>query len=136
MAPGAVRLDTPVGGVNPQAVRYLVDVAGHYGRIVWMPTHDSEHEVRYNKESRPFVRVSREGKLLPEVHEVIKIVAQHDLALATGHVTPEESLQILRAARAAGSSGTLTDPHQMSFSEAGFLTTRLSLGERPVFAPE
>lgn len=99
---GAVTLDTAVGGVNPQAVRYMVDVAGHYGRIVWMPTHDSEHEVRYNKEQRPFVRVSHEGKLLPEVHEVIGLVAQHDLALATGHVTPEEALQILRAAKAAG----------------------------------
>ena len=99
---GAVTLDTPVGGVNPQAVRYMVDIAGGYGRIVWMPTHDSEHEVRYNKEQRPFVAVSRAGKLLPEVHEVIALVAQHDLALATGHVTPEETLQILQAAKAAG----------------------------------
>jgi len=99
---GAVTLDTPVGGVNPQAVRYMVDVAGGYGRIVWMPTHDSEHEVRYNKEQRPFVAVSRAGKLLPEVHEVIALVAQHDLALATGHVTPEETLQILQAAKVAG----------------------------------
>jgi len=99
---GAVTLDTAVGGVNPQAVRYMVDVVGTRGRIVWMPTHDSEHEVRYNKESRPFVRVSKDGELLPEVHEVISIVAQHDLALATGHVTPEETIQILRAAKAAG----------------------------------
>jgi hypothetical protein len=99
---GAVTLDTAVGGVNPQAVRYMVDVVGSRGRIVWMPTHDSEHEVRYNKESRPFVSVSRDGKLLPNVHEVIAIVAQHDLALATGHVTPEETLMILRAAKAAG----------------------------------
>jgi hypothetical protein len=99
---GAVTLDTAVGGVNPQAVRYMVDVVGSRGRIVWMPTHDSEHEVRYNKESRPFVRVSQDGKLLPEVNEVISIVAQHDLALATGHVTPEETIQILRAAKAAG----------------------------------
>jgi hypothetical protein len=67
-----------------------------------MPTHDSEHEVRYNKESRPFVAVSRDGQLLPEVHEVVALVAQHDLALATGHVTPEEALAILKAARAAG----------------------------------
>src|SRR5262249_37927189 len=86
---GAVTLDTAVGGVNPQAVRYMVDVVGSRGRIVWMPTHDSEHEVRYNKETRPFVSVSRDGKLLPNVNEVIAIVAQHDLALATGHVTPE-----------------------------------------------
>jgi hypothetical protein len=99
---GAVTLDTPIGGVNPQAVRYMADVAGGYGRIVWMPTHDSEHEVRYNKEQRPFVRVSRAGTLLPEVHEVIGLIAQHDLTLATGHVTPEETLQILRAAKAAG----------------------------------
>ena len=96
---GAVTLDTAVGGVNPQAVRYMVDVAGGYGRIVWLPTHDSEHEVRYNKEQRPFVRVSQGGKLLPEVHEVIGLVAQHDLTLATGHVTPEETLQILRRQR-------------------------------------
>ena len=99
---GAVTLDLPVGGVNPQAVRYMVDAAGGYARVVWMPTHDSEHEVRFNKESRPFVRVSRNGTLLPEVHEVIALVAQHDLALATGHVTPEEALQILRAAKTAG----------------------------------
>ena len=33
-------------------------------------------------------------------------------------------------------SGMLTGPHQMSFSEAGCLTTRLSFGERPVLAPE
>ncbi len=99
---GAVTLDSPVGGVNPQAVRYMVDVVGHRGRIVWMPTHDSEHEVRYNKERRPFVSVSRAGALLPAVHEVIALAAQHDLALATGHVEPEEALQILRAAKAAG----------------------------------
>ena len=99
---GAVTLDLPVGGINPDAVRYMVDVAGGYGRIVWFPTHDSEHEVRYNKENRPFVRVSRAGKLLPEVHQVIALIAQHELVLATGHVTPQETMLILRAARAAG----------------------------------
>ena len=129
---GAVTLDTAVGGVNPQAVRYMVDVVGHRGRIVWMPTHDSEHEVRYNKESRPFVRVSRDGKLLPEVHEVITIVAQHDLALATGHVTPEEALQILRAAKAAGVkrlivTHPLLDP-QFTYMSIEQLKTAADLG--------
>jgi hypothetical protein len=99
---GAVTLDTAVGGINAQAVRYMADVAGGYGRIVWMPTHDSEHEVKYNKESREFVPVSRNGVLLPAVHEVIDVVAEHDLTLATGHVEPEEALAILRAAKEAG----------------------------------
>ncbi len=99
---GGLSLDTPVGGVNPQAVRYLADVVGHYGRIVWMPTHDSEHEVTYNKENRPFVSVSRNGALLPEVLEVLSVVAQHDLTLATGHVTAEEALMIVREAKKRG----------------------------------
>ena len=99
---GAVTLDLPVGGLNPQAVRYMIDVAGHRGRIVWMPTHDSEHEVRYNKETRPFVAVSRNGRLVPAVGEIIALIAAHDLTLATGHVDPAEALQIVRAARAAG----------------------------------
>src|SRR4249920_1737665 len=99
---GGLTLDTPVGGVNPQAVRYMVDVAGHYGRIVWMPTHDSEHEVTYLKESRPFVRVSRDGQLLPEVLEVLSLIAQNDLTLATGHVAPEEALMIIREAKKRG----------------------------------
>jgi hypothetical protein len=99
---GAVCLDTAVGGVNPQAVRYMVDVTGGWGRIVWMPTHDSEHEVAYNKEQRPFVRVSHDGVLLPETLEVLDLVAEHGLTLATGHVTPEETLMILGEARKRG----------------------------------
>src|SRR5262245_17238433 len=99
---GGLTLDTPVGGVNPQAVRYMVDVAGHYGRIVWMPTHDSEHEVTYLKESRPFVQVSRDGQLLPEVLDVLSLIAQHDLTLATGHVSAQEALMIMREAKKRG----------------------------------
>ena len=99
---GAVTLDTPTGGVNPQAVRYMVDVTGGYGRIVWLPTHDSEHEVAYNKDERPSVAVSGGGKLLPEVLEVLDLIAEHELTLATGHVTPEETLLILQAARERG----------------------------------
>src|SRR5205814_5890460 len=98
----ALSLDTPVGGVNPQAVRYMADVVGHLGRIVWMPTHDSEPEVKAGKESRPFVAVSRDGQLLPEVLEVLSLIAQNDLTLATGHVTAEEALMIIREAKKRG----------------------------------
>ncbi len=101
---GSLTLDTPVGGVNPQAVRYMVDVIGGYGRIVWMPTHDSEHEVKFLNQDRPFVSVSRNGVLLPEVHEVLDLIAEHDLTLATGHVTPAEALMILGEARRRGTT--------------------------------
>ncbi len=99
---GSLTLDTPVGGMNPQAVRYMVDVTGGLGRIVWMPTHDSEHEVRFNGDERPMVRVSEDGVLLPETIEVISLIAEHGLTLATGHVTPEEALAVLREAGERG----------------------------------
>jgi hypothetical protein len=101
---GAVALDTPVGGVNPMAVRYMSDVEGHYGRIVWMPTHDSEHEVAYEKGSRTKAIVSRNGKLIPEVFEVLDLIKERDLTLATGHVTPQEALMIMAEANKRGIS--------------------------------
>ena len=91
-----------MGGLNPQAVRYMVDVTGGYGRIVWMPTHDSEHEVAYNRDQRPSVAVSRNGALLPETLAILALVAEHGLTLATGHVTPAETLMILAEARKRG----------------------------------
>ena len=99
---GSVTLDTPVGGVNPMAVRYMADVEGNWGRIVWMPTHDSEHEVDYNKETRPKAVVSRNGTLIPEVFEVLDLIKERNLTLATGHVTPEEVLMIMAEAKKRG----------------------------------
>src|SRR4029079_4128893 len=99
---GSVTMDTPVGGVNPMAVRYMADVEGSWGRIVWMPTHDSEHEVDYNKETRTKAIVSRSGKLIPEVLEVLDLIKERNLTLATGHVTPEEALMIMAEAKQRG----------------------------------
>ena len=99
---GGLALNLTVGGVNPQAIRYMVNVPGHYGRIVWMPTHDSEHEVKSMKGGRRFVRVVQDGQLLPEVLEVLDLIAQNDLTLATGHVSPEEALLIIREAKKRG----------------------------------
>jgi hypothetical protein len=99
---GSVTLDTPVGGVNPMAVRYMADVEGNWGRIVWMPTHDSEHEVSYEKGTRPKAVVSRDGKLIPEVFEVLDLIKERNLALATGHVEPWEALAIMTEAKKRG----------------------------------
>ncbi len=97
-------MDTPEGGLNPQAVRYFADVEGGYAKVVWMPTHDAEHEVTFLRESRPFVRVSQDGKLLPQVGEVLDVIAEYKLTLATGHVSPEEMLMIVAKPRSAASN--------------------------------
>ncbi|HKB13859.1 MAG TPA: DUF6282 family protein [Vicinamibacterales bacterium] len=99
---GGIDLNLSVGGMNPAAVEHLTQVAGGWGRIVWMSTFDAENQVRYSKENRPFVSVSRNGALLPDTKSVIAAIARHRLILATGHVSAEEGLLLLRDARQQG----------------------------------
>jgi hypothetical protein len=93
---GGIDLNLTVGGINPAAVQHMTKVTGGWGRIVWMPTFDAENQVRYSKESRPFVSVSQNGELLPAVKDVIALIAKHGLVLATGHSAPAEGLMLLR----------------------------------------
>jgi hypothetical protein len=99
---GGVDLNLSVGGMNPFAVEHMAATTGGYGRFVWMSTFDSEAQVRYSKQDRPFVRVSQNGQLLPETRQVIAVITKHNLVMATGHVSAEEGLMLIREARAQG----------------------------------
>ncbi len=99
---GGVDLNLSMGGMNPAAVERMALTTGGYGRFVWMSTFDSEAQVRYSKENRPFVRVSQNGQLLPETKQVIALIAKDNLVLATGHPTAEEVLLELREGQKQG----------------------------------
>src|SRR5581483_6046071 len=74
---GGISLDLTVGGVNPAAVEWMTKVKGGYGKVVWLPTFDSEAQVKLTKEQRPFAPVVRDGKVTPEVSQVIAIAARN-----------------------------------------------------------
>jgi Family of unknown function (DUF6282) len=99
---GGIDLNLTVGGMNVAAVEHLTQISGGWGRVVWMSTFDAENQVRYSKENRPFVAVSRNGELLPETKAVLGTIAKHGLVLATGHVSAVEGLLLLREARQLG----------------------------------
>jgi len=99
---GGIDLNRTVGGVNPAAVERMVLMKGAWGKVVWMPTFDSENQVRVTKENRPFVSVAKNGHLLPEVEQVLDIVAKNQLLLETGHSSAEEGLLIVREAKRRG----------------------------------
>lgn len=88
---GGIALNRAAGGINPEAVERMAAMRGGYGRAVWLPTFDAA--------SIPLVR---SGALLPEVKQVLELVARHRLLLCTGHYPPEVILQVIGAARAAG----------------------------------
>jgi hypothetical protein len=99
---GGVALNLSVGGVNPAAVERMALIKGGFGRVVWMPTFDAENQVSFSKENRPFVSVTKNGELLPEVKQVISLAAKYHLVLGTGHSSAEEALMIIREARRQG----------------------------------
>src|SRR5579863_3431053 len=119
---GGITLNLAVGGLNPIAIERMTMVKGGWGRVVWMPTYDAENHVRDSKENRPFISVSKNGQLLPEVKEVIATVARHNLTLETGHSSPEECLMIVREAKRQGVqriviTHALTVPVRMSLEQ-------------------
>ena len=74
--------------------------------------------------------VTREGDVLPDVKEVIALVAKHNLALASGHVLPEDALTVFREARRQGvqhmiathamdSVGKMTIPQMQEVAKIG-----------------
>jgi len=99
---GGVDLNLTVGGMNPAAVEYMAATTGARGKLVWMSTFDAENQVRFSKENRPFVSVSKNGELLPATKAVIAAIAKHGLVLATGHTSAEEGLMLIREAKRQG----------------------------------
>lgn len=99
---GGISLDLTVGGVNPAAVDWMTKVRGGYGRVVWLPTFDSEAQVKLTKQQRPFASVVKDGKVLPEVAQVIAIAARNNLVLETGHSSGSEDLIIIQEAKRQG----------------------------------
>ena len=97
-------MNRPNGGINVAGVEFMAtQIKGEPGRIVWMPAGDTAKEVRESKNpTGPFVAVSRNGELLPEVKQVLSIVAKHGLVIASGHIVPEEALMVFREAKRQG----------------------------------
>lgn len=119
---GAITLNGSVGGMNPVAV----EIAARSGaRVVWLPTVDAVNQRKSRAEDPPGakppmwaalqddltargiaadpVRVLGDGgEVLPEVHDVLSVIARHDLVLATGHLGRDEILAVVRAAGDAG----------------------------------
>jgi hypothetical protein len=132
---GGIALNLPVGGINATAVHHMARVKGGLGRVVWMPTFDAENQVRDSKENRPFVPVSRDGALLPEVLTVLDAIAKHKLVLATGHSSAAEVLMLIREARKHGTDRVIVthamlQPVRMSVDD---MRTAAKLGAKLEF---
>jgi Family of unknown function (DUF6282) len=119
---GAIALNRAVGGINPLAV----EIAAREGaRTVWLPTVDSVNE-SHEREAPPGAKVPvwvklqlelreqgieippvpvvdpSDGTVLPELREVLGMIARHDMLLATGHLSRDEIFAVVDAALEEG----------------------------------
>jgi hypothetical protein len=116
---GSIVLNNSVGGMNPFAVDA---VARDGGKVVWFPTVDTAAAIKKTEHieeggRRPHwldvllslqadgitlqpVRIlDDDGKILPEVIEVLDVIARYDMVLCTGHISVREAKEVIKAAR-------------------------------------
>jgi hypothetical protein len=118
---GGIVLNSATGGANPDAVEVAARLGG---RIVWMPTVSArthkagasapELSVHRGFELRP-VDVVDDGVLRPEWHEVLDVIAAHDLVLASGHLSADETVVLFRQARRHGVNRLMVNHPMMAF---------------------
>jgi hypothetical protein len=100
---GGIVLNKAVGGINPDAVEWMHRIYGSRGKVVWLPTFESDKHVKtFGKPDAVGLTVAPGGKVSPEMEAILKIIARENLLLATGHVHPEEVVAVVKRGRELG----------------------------------
>lgn len=109
-----VALNRTVGGLNPYVVELVLGLGG---KVVWFPTissrshidfHHSHHDSRFPttdlnlRAHEPISILDEDGRLVPEVHDILEVIKQHGAILNAGHLPAEEIDVLVPAAHAAG----------------------------------
>lgn len=105
-------LNPPVGSLNPAAVEAALRAGAAF---IFFPTYGARHHVKILGLGAPpgdfplpkgeFAGVTiwnDGGELRDEVMTILELIAENDAVLATGHLSPEESLALLAAASRCG----------------------------------
>ena len=93
---GGVALDVEVGGLNPMAVESTAKMGG---RVVWMPTFSARADRQHKGLTGGISILDDDGKLVPEVYPILESIKAHDMVLATGHLSTDESMALVSEAR-------------------------------------
>jgi hypothetical protein len=109
---GGLVLNRYVGGLNPHAVEVALRLGA---RVIWMPTLDSAcHRAAFGfgggflaqasglETQGEGISILDEGRLVDEAREVMALVKERRVALATGHLSFEEIAALVDEAAAQG----------------------------------
>src|SRR5438105_5235 len=78
---GGLALNAPVGGLNPAAVEIALAMGAAQ---IWMPTESAAAEPQ--PKPAPGLSILGEAGLKPEVLAILRLIAEHNAILGTGHL--------------------------------------------------
>ncbi|MEE9241383.1 MAG: DUF6282 family protein [bacterium] len=109
---GGIVLNGHVGGFSPFTVESAIKLGV---KIIWMPTFSAANDIQvqsYSKRVKQnFMQAppgngmevwGKDKKILPEVETILELARDADVAIATGHISAEESLALARRAKEIG----------------------------------
>ncbi len=102
---GGVVLNDGVGGLNPVAAETCGKMGG---TIVWFPTLDAKDYLDYqrshgqDKKKSGISVFEGENNIIPEAETILKIIAEYDMVLGTGHLAHNSLMPLLRRAKECG----------------------------------
>ncbi len=139
---GSIVLNLVHGGLNPFAVDHALRMGA---RCVWMPTIDTLQQAGYYgriggygsaqggglpdfyARATPITLTDAAGELVPGLNDCLRLIKEHDAILAVGHVSPAETLALVRAAAAMGLAKIVVDHPFMPFTDLADLDRQLEL---------
>jgi len=106
---GGIALNYPIGGINPAAVEMALKFSGDCMKYVKMPSQSAAHKIAHKalEEGKKWdgsgLRIyDSSGKVLPEVKKILMMIAKADIAVLTGHISAEEDVALVKAAKEEG----------------------------------
>lgn len=109
---GGIALNHSVGGLNPEAVRTAIRMGA---KQIWMPTIHASHYLKEMDNVPMFSKIlksskgitginllNEDGILKDAVKEIIELIVESDIVLATGHISYGEAIALAMEAKRQG----------------------------------
>lgn len=103
---GSICLEYECGGLNAHAVEAAAKLGA---KVVWMPVFSARnsralwaHMFGLNVKGDGISLLEADNQLVPEVIDILKIIKDYDMVLATGHISPPEIFAVIDKAKLLG----------------------------------
>lgn len=93
---GGLSLNTAIGGFNLEAVDMAIRMNA---KVIWMPTYSAQNIFTRDGKNGGLSILGEDRQILPCIKPILDLINQANIAIATGHLSVEESIALVRLAK-------------------------------------